>query len=109
MQKWNREFADAKEPAGVIGPLHVDFVREIERERLALASELIKDDAIVNATYRDPPSVEFIVKLIIFLNNIKSVYDSNSHNVRREKQIRQRLLLEGIDLKQHHVFRVVIR
>src|ERR1700722_688968 len=88
-------------------PLHVQLIAPIEPELHSLAFEFIDNRPVINPPDRHPLPVALIVKprsLFLDVDNIDGPYPEH---LLRQQKIRQRLLMQRIDLHQNHILRIM--
>ena len=74
----------------------------------ALALQFVDDAAVVDAPHLDLAAVFAVEEPIAALDQRQNVDDGDAEFALRDQEIRQRLLVLGIDLHQDHVLRIVI-
>ena len=102
-QVWQRELTQPEKPVRVPRPFHIQIVAEIERKLRLLALQLVHDGPVVDAPHRDLAAIQPPAPLA----QLADVHSAHAVLLLRQQEIVARLLLPRVDLREHHLFRVV--
>ena len=99
---------DAEVPVGMACPLDLEIVTVVEGELDVFAVKLIGDGAVVDAVDRDFAAIVLIEEAIVLFADFGDVDRGNVEPVLVDVEVRQSLLLGGIDLKRTAALWVVV-
>ena len=103
-----RELADAEVPVGVAGPLDVERVAVVEGQLDVLALEFVDDGAVVDTVDRDVAAIALVEEAVALFAEFGDVDGGDVEFVLVDVEVREGLLVVGIDLEEDYVFGIVV-
>jgi len=107
-QMGQRKFAHAEKPVGMTRPLHFDVVGEVESRFQVLAHHLVHDGTVVDAQNGDALALVLIEQEVAHLFQVADRNRLYPEQFLGEEKVRQRLLMQRIDLHQNDVLWILV-
>jgi hypothetical protein len=108
VEKWERKLADAEIPVGVASPLDVERVAIVEGKLDVFALEFVDNGSVVNTVDRDVAAGALVEEAVALLAEFGDVDGGDVELVLVDVEVREGLLVVGVDLEEDYVFGVVV-
>src|ERR1700678_2212024 len=102
------KLADAEVPVRVAGPLEVELVTEIERERDVFAFELVNDGAVVDAVDGNLSAGALVEEAVALLAELGDIYRGDVEFVLVDVEVGKSFLVFGVDFEEDYVLGVMV-